>query len=74
MQEQSSYVHCQQTEELDIMKNPSIIDRAANALKNYRATMIRRRNAQKVEGLPAYLLKDIGWPASESDCCTDRAR
>ncbi len=56
------------------MKLPSIIDRAANALQRYRANMIRRRNAQRVEGLPDYLLKDIGWPASESDCCTDRAR
>ena len=56
------------------MKNPSIIDRAINALHRYRANILQRRNAQKVEGLPAYLLKDIGWPASQSDCCTDRAR
>jgi hypothetical protein len=56
------------------MRNPTIIDRAANALKYYRENIIRRRNAQKVEGLPAYLLKDIGWPASTSDCCTDRLR
>ena len=56
------------------MKTTSIFRRATAILKGYRADVIRRRDAAKVENLPAYLLKDIGWPASQSDCCTDRAR
>jgi uncharacterized protein YjiS (DUF1127 family) len=53
------------------MKNASIFDRAANALRRYRTQLIRRRDAQRVAGLPDYLLKDIGWPATELDVCAD---
>jgi hypothetical protein len=71
MQEQSSYCNRQQKKEHDIMKNASIIDRATNALRRYRTQLIRRRDAQRVAGLPDYLLKDIGWPAAELDVCAD---
>jgi hypothetical protein len=56
------------------MKTPLIFDRAVNLFDRYRLKMSRRRDQAKVAGLPDYLLKDIGWPASQSDCCTDRAR
>ena len=56
------------------MKTHSLLHRAATLLQRYRANIIRRRDQAKVAGLPDYLLKDIGWPASQSDCCTDRAR
>lgn len=56
------------------MKTLSILDRASRIVQRYRAAIIRRRNEAKVAGMPDYLLKDIGWPASQSDCCTDRAR
>ena len=56
------------------MKAQSVIVRVTTLLQHYRSKAIRRRDASKVENLPAYLLKDIGWPASQSDCCTDRAR
>jgi hypothetical protein len=71
MQEQSSYSLRHDKKEHDIMKNSNIIGRAASALRRYRTQLIRRRDAQRVAGLPDYLLKDIGWPAAELDVCAD---
>ena len=56
------------------MKTLSFLDQATALLLRYRSNVIRRRDQSKVASLPDYLLKDIGWPASQSDCCTDRAR
>ncbi len=53
------------------MKSPSLINRAVDAFHRYHVKLIRRRDASKVEGLPDYLLKDIGWPASTLDVCKD---
>lgn len=56
------------------MSTQSLITKAANALQRYRSSLIRRRDRKLVSGLPDYLLKDIGWPSTKIDCCTDRAR
>jgi hypothetical protein len=48
--------------------------RAAGILHRLGDAALRAERQRAFEHLPNYLLKDIGWPASESDCCTDRAR
>jgi hypothetical protein len=58
-----------QQPEYDAMKTQSFFDQATTVLQRYRARMIQRRDAQRVEGLPDYLLKDIGWPSSKLDVC-----
>jgi hypothetical protein len=60
--------------EHDIMKTLSFLGRATALLNRYRTTMIHRRDAQRVEGLPDYLLKDIGWPASTTEVCNGCTR
>ena len=52
----------------------SIFGRAIGLLNRYRANLIRRRDVARIAGLPDYLLKDIGWPASKLDLCNDCAQ
>ena len=56
------------------MKTQSVIVRVTALLHRYRTNMIHRRDAARVEGLPDYLLKDIGWPASTTEVCNNCTR
>jgi uncharacterized protein YjiS (DUF1127 family) len=63
-----------QQEEDDMQTDPTIWHRAARTLSRIGDRILVTRRRRALVEMPDYLLKDIGWPTSESDCCSDRSR